>query len=274
MKYKSVLKTFTIIVLLAVIGGKTFAAILSNDGSAPPTEQIQSQTNRDQIAAAFQHVEKLRNTCIESRRLICGKILQVLPGGLVVESGYTNLLREPLIQSWLVPGRAQASRAENLLEEKKPGAICIGLVFLTDFPKGKRFKPAQYDYVIIQGYPAGQYTYTSAANIKRTVRRFSAGLDTAIQLNLKSEPTGPAPAGILSNGQPGDIVLVKAGASRVGRASHSVRAVERSATTCDGGQRTARPANLASLLCRSAIAESFNPEFTAKNHIRDQCLTR
>jgi len=180
------LRKLILLVLSVSLGCGAGVLTLPTAAADPATEPDPGQTNRNQSLAAFQHAEQIRNTCIAGRRLICGKILQVLPDGLVVESGYTNLLREPLIQSWLVPGAATASRAENLLEENKPGANCIGLVFLTDFPKGRKFKPAQYDYVIIEGYPAGQYSYTSAAQIKHTVRRFSAGLDTAIKLNLKS----------------------------------------------------------------------------------------
>jgi hypothetical protein len=146
----------------------------------------QLQTNRDQITPTFQDSERARAICIEGRRLVCGKILQVLPDGLVVDSGYTNLLRQPLTQSWLVPGTVQASRAANLLEENKPGANCIGLVFLTHLPQGKKFKPAQFDYVIIEGYPAGQYTYTSVGSVQRTIRQFSASLGAAVDWNLKT----------------------------------------------------------------------------------------
>jgi hypothetical protein len=143
---------------------------------------------------AFQHSERIRTACIEGRRRVCGKILEVFPGGLVVDSGYTNLLRQPLTQSWLVPGTVAADRAKNLLEGKNPGDTCIGLVFLTNFPKGKKIKPAQYDYVIIEGYPAGQYTYTSMGTIERTIRRFSASLDAAVKLNLEAEGKNPPAA--------------------------------------------------------------------------------
>jgi hypothetical protein len=63
-----------------------------------------------------QSAEKARNSCINGRGSICGKIIQVLRDGLVIESGYTNLLREPLTSSWLEPGTATASRAANLSE--------------------------------------------------------------------------------------------------------------------------------------------------------------
>jgi hypothetical protein len=186
------LKKIAILFLFTVAACR---AGLANDSAGPANSPpAQVQTNQDSTAAAFQRAEKQRQRCIEGRRLICGKILQVLPTGLVVESGYTNLLREPLVESWLAPKTVSASRAENLLEEKKPGAICIGLVFLTDYPKSKRLKPSQYDYVMIEAYPAGQFVYHSVGTIERSLRRFSGGLDSAIKLNLESaKATAPAP---------------------------------------------------------------------------------
>src|SRR5207248_664608 len=99
--------------------------------------------------------EQVRTDCIKGRRLICGKVLQVLPEGLVVESGYTNLMRHPLTQFWVAPRSVWATRNPYTVEANEPGGVCVGLVFLIDTPK---FPPAhQYDYVIIQAYPAGQY---------------------------------------------------------------------------------------------------------------------
>jgi hypothetical protein len=128
--------------------------------------------------------EQLRTVCLAGRRSICGKILRVLPDGLLVESGYTNLLREPLTKSWLVPGTVVANRAQRLVESREPGALCVGTVFLTDLPRGK---PHPYDYVIICGYPSGEYAYTSAGSVRKTVRRFSAKLERAVQANLAAE---------------------------------------------------------------------------------------
>ena len=140
-----------------------------------------------------EHIGEIRTDCIQNRRLICGKILQVLPEGLVVESGYTNLLQRPLERSWLVPGTVLASRAPNLVEGKEPGSICAGLVFLTDYPKSRRTNPKPFDYVILIGYPAGQYTYASVGALQRTVRRFSASLPEAVRLNFYGV-TNEAPA--------------------------------------------------------------------------------
>jgi hypothetical protein len=125
--------------------------------------------------------EQIRSQCLEGRRSICGKILRILPEGVLVEAGYTNLLREPLTKSWLVPATVTASPAQNLVEGKEPGAICAGTVFITDLPRGK---PHRYDYVILCGYPTGETSYTSVGTLKKTVRRFSANLDKAVAANL------------------------------------------------------------------------------------------
>ena len=137
--------------------------------------------------------EKLRTECIEGRRMICGRILRIFPGGLLVESGYTNLMREPLTKSWLVPGTATAARAVNLIESNEPGALCAKTVFLTDLPRGK---PHLYDYVIICGYPAGEFTYTSVGTVTKTVRHFSASLEKAIKVNYAAlvQSQSPPPA--------------------------------------------------------------------------------
>lgn len=143
-----------------------------------PESDSSSLTNRDREMAL---IEQVRAECIEGRRALCGKILKIFPDGILVESGYTNLVRGTLTKSWLVPGTVVASRAKNLVESREPGAMCVGTVFLTDLPRGK---PRQYDYVIIAGYPTGEYTYTSVGTIKKTVRCFSANLDKAVKQNL------------------------------------------------------------------------------------------
>jgi len=128
--------------------------------------------------------EEARSECIAGRRRICGRILELLPDGLVIESGYTNLLRDPLTRSWLAPGTAVASLATNLVESAEPGAICVGRVFLSNPPRGRGAKPARYDYVITEGYPCGQSTYKSTSGIFHTVRWFSANLNKAVEIKM------------------------------------------------------------------------------------------
>jgi hypothetical protein len=40
---------------------------------------------------------------------------------------------------------------------------------------------------MLEGYPAGQYTYTSIGDVYRTVRRFSVSLPKAVRLNFHAD---------------------------------------------------------------------------------------
>jgi len=145
--------------------------------------------------ASLERVEQIRAECLQGRRIICGKILKVLPGGLVVDSGYTDLLRPPLSQSWLIPGRVAANRPASLVENREPESACVCVVFLTDLPRLRGAKPKPYDYVSLLAYPTGQFTYTSVGTVQKTVRRFSANLLQAVEWNLKAgQSGGGAPA--------------------------------------------------------------------------------
>jgi hypothetical protein len=134
--------------------------------------------------------EQTRAVCLEGRRCVCGRVLKVLPDGLLVESGYPSLLRKALHGAWHLPGTVVAARAANLVESHDPDSLCVGTVFLTDLPKGRGHKSEPikiYDYVVLHSYPAGEYTYTSVGNIHHTVRRFAGGLESAVNLTLQSE---------------------------------------------------------------------------------------
>ena len=175
------MKLALLFVFFALSVAAQSTALTNNPAAIPDSPAGQGQTN--QSVSFMEPIEQIRMVCIAGRRHICGKILKVLPDGLVIDSGYTNLLREPLAESWLVPGILSESRASNVIEENQPGAICYGLVFLTDLPKMRgpvRKKPQLYDYVIIEGYPAGQYIYTSVGSVQRNIRRFSASLNAAV----------------------------------------------------------------------------------------------
>jgi len=138
--------------------------------------------NQDAQNALAQKAELARMSCIEGRRYVCGRVLQILPDGLVVDSGYAELLRPPFNQSWVVRGNVALTRNPSLIEEKKPDAVCVGLVFLTSIPKKPVVKP--YDYVVIHGYPAGQRLYTPVPGVEKTIRQFSASLERAVSLTL------------------------------------------------------------------------------------------
>ena len=152
-----------------------FCMASGTNGTAAPPNQESSRLAAQQLS------QQLRAKCLAERRSICGKILRIFPNGILVESGYTNLARAPLTKSWLIPGIVTAARADNMVETREPGALCIGTVFLTDLPRGK---PHQYDYVVIAGYPTGEFTYTSVGSVRKTVRRYSANLDKAVKTNL------------------------------------------------------------------------------------------
>ena len=109
--------------------------------------------------------EQVRTACVQGRRHICGRVLQITSDGLVVESGYSHLLDPPFNQSWLVRGDAALTSDPSLVEAKEPDAIVVGLVFLTNVPKRPEVK--LYDYVGIRGYPSGeQITRPSRASKK------------------------------------------------------------------------------------------------------------
>ena len=159
--------------------------------SNPSIKVLQVGTNSDLSPA--QLTEQIRIACINGRRCICGKIMEIFPDGMVVESGYTNLLRAPLTSSWLVPGTVVASRAVNLIESAEPGFQGLSRHSLSDrLSQIEKLKPKRFDYVIIEGYPAGQYTYTPLGTIHKTVRRFSTQLSKAVELDVQAEQNGAA----------------------------------------------------------------------------------
>ena len=176
-----------------------FAVWSASAQTNPPAPAGRSETFPTQASPGLspaQRYEKTRVDCIQARRIICGKILKVLPNGLVVESGYTNLMRAPLNKSWLIPGTVMAARPANLVEANEPDTVCVGLVFLVDQPKsrGKPKKPKIYDYVNVEGFPIGQYTYTSVGGIQRTVRQFTTKLAKATQWHFdQGEQPNPPP---------------------------------------------------------------------------------
>jgi hypothetical protein len=150
--------------------------------SAIPEPAVPDQSVND--VALMQKAERIRSACIHGRRNICGRVLQIVPGGLVVDSGYTDLLRPGLAHSWVLPSSVSVRRPPNLVEEKSPGSVCIGLVFVTAIAKRPAVK--LYDYVVVQGYPAGKYAYAPVPNVNKTIRKFSVELSAATQLNINS----------------------------------------------------------------------------------------
>jgi hypothetical protein len=125
---------------------------------------------------------EIRNACVNGRRCVCGKIIKIVPEGLVVESGYTALMQPPFSGSWVIPGGALVNRDPKLIERSEPASPCVGTVLLIDFPKRPPVK--LYDYVLIQAYPAGEYLYKPVPGVEKQIRKFSGGLETAIRMKL------------------------------------------------------------------------------------------
>jgi hypothetical protein len=156
-----------------------------NSTNSPAPLGTVAQHQQGEAAGPSQNAEQIRTRCIEGRRYIAGRVVQVYTNGIVVDSGFSKLLSPPFNRSWLVPGTVSVSRDSSAVEENKPDAICAGLVFLSNIPKRPVVK--NYDYVVIHGYPAGTYVYAPVAGVEKTIRRFSASLDRAVDLNLARE---------------------------------------------------------------------------------------
>lgn len=157
------------------------AAVTNN----PPAAADNHILTPAEQAAAFKNAlraEKARTACIAGRRYIAGRVMEITPSGLVVDSGYSVLLNPPFNQSWVVPGNASVTRDANPVEERSPGAVCVGLVCLGSFPRRPAVKV--YDYVVIQAYPAGEIEYKPVPNVEKLLRRYTASLENAVSFAL------------------------------------------------------------------------------------------
>ncbi|HTI68657.1 MAG TPA: hypothetical protein VMF06_01730 [Candidatus Limnocylindria bacterium] len=170
--------------VLSVAGALALSAAAA-DGVTNRTEPTtQSATKLVSVGTQAQQAERLRAECVEGRRYVAGRVLEVTPQGLVVDSGYSALLSPPLNQSWVVKGNVTVTRDPNAVEEKHPDAVCIGPVFLGDFPKRPAVKA--FDYVVIHAYPAGEQTYQPVPGVEKTLRRYCASLERAVDSKMKS----------------------------------------------------------------------------------------
>lgn len=101
---------FGILTTFSAVG--QIAGPTNNVGSTPVVSQSAASP-----AGHWQAAETVRAQCIQNRRIICGRILKLLPGGFIVDSGYTSLMRQPLDHSWLIPGTVTTRREPNLVEK-------------------------------------------------------------------------------------------------------------------------------------------------------------
>src|SRR5260370_19175513 len=109
------LGAFLLLAAMPAMAQTNNAASTNHSIEIPNLPTGNSPSHTDQSQPTPQRAAEIRANCIQRRRIICGKILKVLPDGLVVDSGYTNLIRSPLNHSWLVPGTVPAQRAANLV---------------------------------------------------------------------------------------------------------------------------------------------------------------
>ncbi len=150
----------------------------------PAAAQTNVASSTNQMSVRDQRAAEIRTACINGRRCVCGKVIKIVPEGLIVDSGYTALMDAPFTQSWVIPGGALVNRDAKLLERSEPASPCIGTVLLTDFPRRPAVK--LYDYVLLQGYPAGEYLYTPVPGIQKPIRKFTGGLDSAVKIKLET----------------------------------------------------------------------------------------
>lgn len=150
----------------------------------PTVAQTNVPSAASQTPAHYQRAAEIRVACINGRRCVCGKVVKIIPEGLIVDSGYTALMAPPFNQSWVISSGALVSRDSKVIERSEPASPCIGTVLLTDIPKRPAVK--LYDYVLLQAYPAGEYLYTPVPGVQKSIRKFAAGLDTAVKIKLET----------------------------------------------------------------------------------------
>src|SRR5882757_1454340 len=137
------------------VSAQTNSSILTNSAGLVSKEgtsiTVAAPKTAEKTLSIEERTEKIRAACITGRRYVCGKVVQIAPEGLVVDSGYSVLLTPPYNQSWVVPGNATVARDPHPVELNTADAVCVGLVYIMDIPK----KPAvkENDYVVLHAYP-------------------------------------------------------------------------------------------------------------------------
>jgi hypothetical protein len=164
---------------------KKFGFNPTNAAAADAREEVDEQA-RDQavydhqlLASRQYAVEILRNRVFQTCRIIWGRVVQKLPGGLLVDSGEDPLpgvvTGEPEFEPNGDMGTTGRTEADEVNE---PGAKCTGLVFLTDDPQSATAVVG--DYVQVLAYRNGNYVYRPASGGPKSVRKFTADFDKAV----------------------------------------------------------------------------------------------
>ena len=170
--------------LVIMLSLSAAAVAQTNLNVVTPKNETQ-QTNLTAVRDREQRAAEIRAACINGRRCVCGKVIKIVPEGLIVESGYTALMEPPFTGAWVIPSGALVNRNSKLIERNEPASPCIGTVLFADFPKRPAVK--LYDYVLLQGYPAGEYLYTPVPGVEKQIRKFAGGLDTAVKIKIAAE---------------------------------------------------------------------------------------
>lgn len=172
-----------IYLVLALSGAVPLVGEPTNSTSAASTDRPLTPDERAKARSRAEWAEKIRSECIEARRYVAGRVVDITPTGLVVESGYSVLLTPPFNQSWVVHGNATVQPDAPAPEGNHPDAVCRGQVYLTNTPRRPKLKP--FDYVVIHAYPAGEETYRPVPGVEKTLRRYSASLENAVKFELE-----------------------------------------------------------------------------------------
>src|SRR5690349_20507264 len=103
---------FVPVLLLSLFAGFVAAAeISSTNASNPLVAPLNAgRTQPSAKVGTGLTTEEVRTRCIDGRRYIAGRVLQVNTNGIVVDSGYSKLLSPPFNRSWVVPGTASVNR--------------------------------------------------------------------------------------------------------------------------------------------------------------------
>src|SRR5258705_451968 len=107
------------VMLFSAVSLALVAVAQTNTNVASSTIQT-NQTNATAVADPVQRAAEIRAACIEGRRCVCGKVIKIVPEGLIVESGYTALMEPPFTGAWVIPSGALVNRDPKLIERSEP----------------------------------------------------------------------------------------------------------------------------------------------------------
>jgi hypothetical protein len=127
---------------------------------------------RRTIAAAQEKYSRLKAKLVQGSRRVDGKVLQKISEGLLVESG--DLERALQEHNERVYGDTGGVTFESGI----PGGEALGLVLLVDYPDPNMTDEGHVDII---AYPLGLFSYDTLNKSSKTVRKFSADLETAIR---------------------------------------------------------------------------------------------